>query len=221
MWNKQNWASICLLAVLSGFLIFEPAMAQDEATDEHAPKIFDGFYAGVDIGRQNVIGGSLVNGIDVLAQDSRTVVSFFGGFRKQFAGGFVLGAEGGYGVMDGDLALADPANQLFVAYDNNSQFHYGLILGHTLGSKKDMLLFGYVSEVSRSFDVAISSAGSAFTQTDEQGLLRFGAGIEKHVAGPFLVRATAGTSRADFGGAVTNIDPATKFDASAALIVQF
>lgn len=221
MRKRQNLVLVCLFAGLGAVQIVNPAMAQDETLGEVAPKIFDGFYVGVDFGRQNVIGGSLVNGVDVLSQKSKAVVSFFGGFRKQFAGGFVLGAEGGYGILDGDLALADPANQLFVAYDNNSQFHYGLILGHTVGAEKDILLFGYVSETSRSFDVAVLSAGTAFTQRDEQGLLRFGAGIEKHIAGPFLLRATAGTSRADFGGRPTNIDPTTKFDASAAVIIQF
>ncbi len=221
MSNKQNWAWMCLLVVLGVFQLFDPVMAQDEAPDKQAPKIFDGVYIGVDYGRQNLIGGSLVNGVDVLAQQSRGVVSFFGGVRKQFAGGFVLGAEGGYGILDGDLAFADSANQLFVAYDSDSQFHYGLILGHTIGAKKDLLLFGYVSEVSRSFDVAVLSAGVAFTQRDEQGLLRFGGGVEKHIAGPLLLRATAGLSRADFGGRPTNIDPETRFDASAAIILQF
>ncbi len=182
-------------------------------------KVFDGLYGGVDFSRQNVIAGSLVGGVDILQEDNKFIASAFGGYRKQF-GSIVIGVEGGYGRFDGELLLSDPSQQLAIAYESNSQTHYGAILGYAFGTEQDTLAFGYVSEVSRKFDVAIVSAGQSFVQRDRQGILRFGAGLEKRISGPFHARLTAGASRADFNQ-VTNIDPGIEFEFGAAFIFQF
>ena len=42
---------------------------QGEAKN-NTEKVFDGFFGGVDIGSQNIFGGSFIDGIDVLAQES-------------------------------------------------------------------------------------------------------------------------------------------------------
>ena len=68
------------------------ALAQDKA--------FSGLYGGVEVGRQNIIGGSLIDDIDVLTQDTRTVLGFQGGLRYQFDMGFLIGIEGSIGLMD-------------------------------------------------------------------------------------------------------------------------
>lgn len=170
------------------------------------------------MGRQHVIGGSLVDGVDTLQQDSRIVASGFGGLRLQF-GGVVVGGELGLGRTDGDLVLEDPSRLLRVDYENDRQWYWALTAGHTIGG--NTLLFGYLSEVSRDFDVTIRRAGSTVVQQDGQGLLRFGAGIEQRVFGPLHLRATAGTSRADFGGRATNIEVGRRLEASVGVILQF
>ncbi|MGE0863153.1 MAG: hypothetical protein AB7P34_04555 [Vicinamibacterales bacterium] len=179
---------------------------------------FSGLYVGADAGRQHIIGGSLVDDVDTLQEDSRIVASVFGGVRGQFRG-FVLGAELGFGRTDGDLVLADSSRQLTVDYINDSQWNWTLNAGHTIGPRT--LLFGYVSEVTRQFDVTLLRAGVTTEQRDEQGLLRFGGGIEQRIAGPLRLRATIGTSRADFGDRQTNIEIGRRLDASIGLVLQF
>lgn len=179
---------------------------------------FSGPYAGVEVGRQQIIGGSLVDSVDTLTQEDRLVVTGFGGWRFQ-ARGFVLGGELGVGRTDGDLLLANPSRALLIDYKNSSQWHWGLHAGHTLGSRT--LLFGYLSEASRSFDVSISRLGRITVQQDEQGILRFGGGLEQRLIGPLHVRGTLGTTRADFGGRSTNIEIERRLESSVALVLQF
>lgn len=179
---------------------------------------FSGLYFGVDVGKQHVIGGSLVDAVDTLQEDSRVVASVFGGLRGQFQG-FVVGAQLGFGRTDGDLVLSEPSRLLTVDYKNDSQWHWTLNAGHTIGPRT--LLFGYLSEVTREFDVTILRAGVTTEQHDEQGLLRFGGGIEQRLAGPLRLRATLGTSRADFGDRQTNIEIGRRLDASIGFVLQF
>ncbi len=179
---------------------------------------FNGLYLGADAGRQHVIGGSLVDSVDTLQDDSRVVASVFGGVRGQVRG-FVVGAELGFGRTDGDLVLNDPSRQLTVDYVNDSQWNWMLNAGHTIGSRT--LLFGYLSEVTRKFDVNIMRAGVTTGQQDEQGLLRFGGGIERVMTGPLRLRATIGTSRADFGDREANIEIGKRVEASIGLVIQF
>ncbi len=193
-------------------------LAAVPARGQSGNKTFSRLYVGVEAGRQHVIGGSLVDGVDTLQDDSRTVVTVFGGLRGQI-GGLVLGAELGLGRTDGDLVLQEPGRLLTVDYKNNSQWNWTLNAGHTLDAKT--LVFGYVSEVTRKFDVTILRAGQRTMQGDEQGLLRFGAGVERVLAGPLRLRATAGTSRADFGGRQTNVEIGKRLDAAVGVVFQF
>ncbi len=179
---------------------------------------FSGPYAGVEFGRQHIIGGSLVNGVDTLQEDSRLVTSFFGGFRVEVKR-FVVGGDAGIGLMDGDLSLNDPAQALSVDYRAGSQWHWALHAGYAV--RPATLVFGYLSEVTRSFDVTVTQSGHATPQEDEQGMLRFGGGVEQRLRGPLHLRVTAGTSRADFGGQPTNIDVNRRFEFGAGLVLQF
>lgn len=187
------------------------------ASAAHA-QTFSGPYAGLEFGRQHVIGGSLVDGVDTLQEDSRLVSSGFAGLRVQ-AARFVVGGELGVGRMDGDLRLTDPARALAVDYLNDGQWHWGLQAGYAV--RDHTLLFAYLSEVTRTFDVTITRSGLTTPQQDEQGLLRFGAGLEQRVAGPLHLRVTAGTSRADFGGRPTNLTIGRRLEAAGGLVVQF
>lgn len=180
---------------------------------------FNGFYAGVEVGRQNIIGGSLVGGIDTLQQDSRTVLSFPLGWRTQ-AGRVVFGVEFAYGRADGDLERIEPAAGLRITYENETQTQIGGTLGYALGARRRALLFAYLGEASRSFDVTIRLGNEVILQGDEQGLLRYGVGGEWAVSKRVRARATIGSSRASFGG-TTNIEPDKPLDASIGLFFQF
>jgi hypothetical protein len=181
-----------------------------------AAQTFRGPYIGVEVGRQHVIAGSLVDGVDTLQQDSRAVVTAFGGLRLQRAG-FVVGGDLGLGRMDGDLRLDDQSTS--IGYQGNSQWRWSLHGGRVFGART--LVFGYLSEVTRKFDVTITRGGVESSQQDEQGMLRFGGGIEFQVKGPWHITATAGSSRADFGGRPTNIDIGRRLEIAAGLTVQF
>ncbi|MEZ5416097.1 MAG: hypothetical protein R2708_02000 [Vicinamibacterales bacterium] len=179
---------------------------------------FSGPYVALDASRQHVIGGSLVDGVDTLQDDVRRVTSAAVGLRGH-VGPVVVGGELGKGRLDGALQLEDLSRGLVVDYDTSSQWHWALTAGRAVGD--GALLFGYVSEVTRSFDVTMRRAGGDVSQDDEQGLLRFGLGWEQRVAGPLHLRLTAGTSRADFGGRPTNIEPGRRFEAGVGAVFQF
>jgi hypothetical protein len=177
---------------------------------------FSGPYVGVEGGVQHIIGGSLVDGIDTLQDGSRAVVSGIAGWRVQTRK-IVFGGELGRGWTDGDLQLA--GQTLAVDYHNSSQWHWGLHGGYAIADRT--LIFGYLSEVTRAFDVTITQSGQTTTQQDEQGMLRFGAGVEQRLGSPLHLRVTAGTSRADFGGRATNIDVRRRFEIAAGIVFQF
>lgn len=189
-----------LAIVMSALIVATPVPA---FAGERA---FTGIFAGADVGRQSVVGGSLVSGVDVLSQDSRTVFSIVAGVCYQFEQGLVVGFEGSVGFLDGDLRLSDPSHQLEVGYRNDSQTTVGLNAGYALGPDRRWLLFGYISEATRKFDVTVEQAMTIFGQNDEQGMLRFGAGVERQVFRHLHLRMNVGTQRADFGGQQTNIE---------------
>ena len=193
-------------------LSWRPPAALAQATH------FTGPYLGFELSRQHVIGGSLVDGVDTLQDDMRVVASVLGGLRRAI-GRLVVGGELGLGRMDGDLVLHDPARDLRVAYANPGQWHWAVAAGPTLGP--GTLLYAYVSEVTRQFDVAVVQRGATVSQEDEQGLLRFGLGLERRMARGAHVRVAAGTSRADFGGRRTNIVPGRRLELTVAALWQF
>ena len=188
------WLWVLGLAALPGALA-----AQDRS--------FHGLYLGVEAAREDFIGGSFVNGTDFLAQETRTVVSLVAGARYQTSIGIVVGAEGTRGWTDGDLALEDPANDLSIEYANGSQTSLGGMVGYATGASKSVLIFAWASEVTRNFDVRAVQSGTSFIQEDEQGMLRYGLGIEVAAVRYLRLRFKIGKGRADFGDAITNITP--------------
>jgi hypothetical protein len=202
----------CVAAHAIGAL---PAAAQP------AEKPFSGLYAGAEAGVLNVIGGSLVNGVDTLAQDTRGALTIVVGGRYQFTNRLVLGVEFGAGWEDGDLSLDDSTSGARVEYANDTHTRIGGIVGVVLGASRRTLVFGYLNELSRSFDVTITQATGTTTQQDEQGLLRYGGGVEQRIARRLTLRATVGSSRADFGGRTTNITPDTPLEAAVGVLFRF
>ncbi|MBM3512134.1 MAG: porin family protein [Alphaproteobacteria bacterium] len=187
------------------------------AADPH----FDGPYVGLDAARQNTIAGALVAGIDTLAQSTRSVASINAGYRMAFSGGVVAGVERNYGLTDGDLKLDDTANRLTIDYANSRQYGFGIQGGYAFGAESGTLVFAYLSETKRSFDVTIRRPLGVGTQRDKQRLLRYGVGLEQQVSGAFSIRGLIGLSRADFGSRRTNIDPSDKVDLAFGVAYQF
>ncbi len=185
-------------------------------------KYFDGFYLGIIAGSQNVFGGSFVDGKDVLAQESRFVIEIPIGYRLQFfKNKLVGGAELSFGITDGDLMHNDPTVPLNIKYKNNSQFSYGLIVGYVFGKQKNWTTFIYANETKRKFNVLIKDANYTFNQTDKQGMLRYGLGLEAQVFRGLHVLIKAGRLSVDFGDLETNIDVEDKYDFMAGAIYQF
>jgi len=213
MIQKQLLTAWLALFVGIAVLIIPDRMpAQDKA--------FSGPYAGGEVGRQNIIGGSLIDNIDFLSHDTRRVFALQAGARYQFDFGLVVGIEGSVGRMDGKLALSDPAKQLDITYDNDRQTTVGLISGFALGPQKRWLLFGYLSEATRKFDVMIKREGTRFEQRDEQGFLRFGIGVEKQFLNRLNLRISAGSGRAAFGDRQTNMKVTRKVEFGVAALIQ-
>lgn len=187
-----------------------------------SPKWFDGFYVGANVGSQNLFGGSLVEGKDILAQESRFVAEAFTGFRKQLLKGrLLIGAELQLGFTDGDLMYDDPSRPLKISYENNFQSGYGLTAGGVLGKRKNVLAYIYAFETERKFDVAIRDAFGSYKQKDEQGMLKYGIGIEGHVWKGLNARAAFGRLRVDFGDLETNINVEDKWDVAVGVVYQF
>ena len=207
---RRHAIGVALFGVLGAASAIE---AQDRA--------FHGAYLGVEAAREDLIGGSLVDGVDVLAQDDRGVLSVVGGARYQASWGLVIGAEGTVGATDGELAYTSPDGGLSVQYSNSRQTSLGAQVGYAFRSSMPVLLFAYASEVTRRFDVRVTQGASAFDQTDEQGMLRYGIGTEIEVVRGLLMRARIGSGRADFGSAITNFAPEPAPQFGFAVVYQF
>jgi len=198
-----------------------PALGMLPASVEAQDRSFHGVYLGAEAGREDFIGGSYVDGTDVLAQETRGVLSVVAGARYQTSGGLVLGFEGTWGSTDGNLTMADPGSGLSIDYANDSQTSLGATIGYALGGSKSVHVFAYASEVTRHFDVHVVQGATEFTQEDEQGMLRYGLGIEAVPVRRLHVRFKVGSGRADFGDATTNITPEHPLQFGLGVALQF
>jgi hypothetical protein len=177
-------------------------------------------FLALDGGVQNIIGGALVSGVDVLSQARRTVGTVSLGVRAESSFGLVAGFDVGVGVARGNLRLVDPDGPLEVSYKNRTQRHWNVMVGQALGPARETTIHLYLSEVSRSFEVDVNEAGARYHQRDGQGLLRFGVGIEREVTSATALRLRVGTSRADFGGRRTNITPSRLVDVMVGMAIR-
>ena len=190
--------------------------AQSETQVDHS-----GLYIGLNGGIQNLFGGSFVNDIDILAQESRFVSEIPFGYRWQlFNSRFIAGLEVHIGFTDGKLSHQDANEPLEITYKNKFQSGKGITLGVALGRNRDWILFGYAHETKRKFDVDIRQREFRFQQTDKQGMLKYGFGVEKNLFNKFNIRGTFGALNVDFGDLPTNIDVEDKFDFTLGFIYQ-
>lgn len=183
---------------------------------------FKGFYSGALAGSQNIFGGSYVEGRDVLAQKSGFVIEFPIGFRLQaLKQSMVLGLEFSLGFTDGDLLHTDDPKPLTIKYSNSFQRGFGGMAGWVPGRKKNLLVFAYLNETKRKFEVEIRDRHGVYKQKDKQGMLKYGLGMEWPITKFLHIRGSAGLMRVDFGERITNINVEDKADVMAGLIFQF
>jgi|CXWL01.1.fsa_nt_gi hypothetical protein len=212
--RMSGLAGSVAFAAAFGFMVGD-ATAQS-IDNEHE---FGGLYVGGVVEHKNIIAGAQVGGVDMLAQESRLGIGLIGGWRHQFSNGLVIGVEGGWGAEDATLDLAVPASGLNIEYDNGAYWRLGASIGFVVGPEDRTLLYAYVHETTRDFDVTIRQAGNTFRQQDEQGLLAYGVGIERRLTARTSVRGELGTSRAEFDGP-TNVDPDQPIDVSLGLLFR-
>ena len=208
---------------LIGTLLLASAIGpvHSEAANDADQDSFDGFYLGVSLASQNVWGGSMIGGIDVLTEDRRVIAEASLGWRHRISENWVAGVEVQAGLLDGDLRRERYSGGVSIEYANNSQLGYGVNLGRTLGSDRRHLLYAYAYETRRDFDVTIHHPSHGiFNQSDEQGFLRYGFALETIWSQRLRTKLALGTYRVDFVDTRTNIDIGTDLDISIGLVYQ-
>jgi hypothetical protein len=198
---RVKW--VCGLGVLAAALApWHMAQAEDAQADP-----FGGFYVGLAIASQNVWAGSLIDGVDVLTEDRRTVAEVSLGWRGRVFGDWFLGFEVQAGFLDGDLRRDEAPDGPSIDYTNDLQVGFGVSFGRIVGSSGRHILYAYAYETERDFDVMITDPRyGTFTQSDEQGFLRYGFALERAWTDRLRWKFAIGTYRVDFGDAQTNID---------------
>ncbi|NAY93390.1 hypothetical protein GTQ34_15880 [Muricauda sp. JGD-17] len=213
----KNNITLTFLVLIIIFLI-----ATHDVRGQLHSENFDGFYIGLTSGIQNIFAGSLIQGEDILAQDSRFVLEIPIGFRKQIVNDrLLIGGEVHYGFADGNLKHIDMERELVIDYNFKSQYGFGITLGYVIGNKKNYLLYVYGNETKRKFDNSILSSNVSFSQKDKQGMLRYGLGFEWAFFKKLHARLSAGKLRVDFGDIQTNIDVEDQLDYNIGLLYQF
>lgn len=211
---------IVTLALLGLSQIAVDVHAQKDSLNLHVDKWFDGIYFGLAAGSQNIFGGSYVNNVDILAQDTRLVTDLAVGFRKEILNNrLVVGAEFQVGFMNGNLDYKD--NNYSIKYKNNSQSAIGLAIGTAFSRKRNLHFFVYANETTRKFKVEVKDSFGSFRQLDEQGMLKYGIGFESHITKSLNARIYAGRLRVDFGDLTTNIDVEGTTDLMFGIVYQF
>jgi hypothetical protein len=194
-------------------------------TQERQPT-FSGLLLAVDGARQSVIAGALHAGVDVLHQQTKFAALGSIGVRGQLPIGTVIGIELGAGPLHSRFVQSEPAMDIRVRYLGSRQRSIGAQLGQVVGARRRSLIYAYAYEMTRTFDVTIegpfggSSTFPVTGQRDEQGILRFGLGVERMANDWLSVRVNAGTARADFGNRPTNIDVSRPFEFGVGLVAR-
>lgn len=195
---------------------------QQTATNDNTSLNFQGVYIGLNAGVQNVFAGSFVNNMDILAQESLFVSEMAIGYRTYLLKNrLVVGLEYSLGFLDADLEHVDNSQPLRIQYESSQQSSFGLTVGILPGSKKRLLIFLYANETKREFQVDIDQPPYNFNQTDRQGMLKYGIGLEHQIFPGIAIRSTYGRLNVDFGELETNIDVEDKQDFTLGFTFQF
>lgn len=182
------------LLVLSCFWM--TGYSQGKEPDSGNPRNFEGLYIGVNTGMQSVFSEALINEQSVPQQDSRWTAEVLIAHRWQFLNDrIVFGLEVQVGLTDGDLARSFTGlRQLDISFTNNSQASLGYTMGYVSGVERKLLLYTYLYQIRRSFDVTLTEDGNVIEwQRDSQTAVRYGLGLEYNLGGQFSTRLGVGS----------------------------
>ncbi len=193
------------------------AYGQEKAAISEGSRKFEGLYIGINTGVQSVFSEALIDEQRVPEQDSRWTAEFLIAHRWQFLNDrIVFGLEVQLGLTDGDLDRSFTGfRQLDINFTNNSQASLGYSMGYVSGKKKNILLYTYLHQIRRSFDISLTEDGSIIAwQRDSQTALRYGLGLEYNLGRQFSTRLSLGSQNLKI-----NVDEATEF--TLGVIYQF
>ncbi|WP_448550219.1 outer membrane beta-barrel protein [Thalassotalea fusca] len=163
-----------------------------------------GFYAGVGLSSQNYFSGALLDGIDVLQQESVLVKELLLGWKMPINRNWFLGIEGVYGHATDPLFRQQ--QNIAIHYENTSHYSLGVQLSRYLNVQKSSAFLVYANLTDRRFELTINTANGTLNQTDGQSFLRYGIGYEHNLAHNWSWRITLGGNYATFGNLQTNIN---------------
>lgn len=167
---------------------------------------FEGLYLGVNTGIQNVFSGAIINELSVPEQSSRWVTEFFIAHRWQFLHDrIVFGLEVQVGLTDGNLTRSYGVfPKLDIDFANNSQAGLGYTLGYVVGRQQRLLIYSYLYQIRRTFDISLSDNGRILEwQRNSHTALRYGLGAEYRMAKSFSIRTALGTQSTDLDSPIT------------------
>ncbi|MCE7996229.1 MAG: hypothetical protein HEP71_29885 [Roseivirga sp.] len=174
--------------------------AQADGTLSADSRKFEGLYIGINSGTQSIFSTATINELSVPGQSSRWTAEFLIAHRWQFLNNrIVFGLEVQVGLTDGNLDRTfNGLRQLEIHFSNNSQTGLGYTLGYVAGEKQNLLLYTYLYQTRRNFDISLKDDGRVIQwQRDIQTVLRFGLGLEYNLGKRFSTRLTVGSQSPD------------------------
>lgn len=162
------------------------------------PRKFEGLYIGMNTGVQSIFSEAIINESSVPQQASRWTADFLIAHRWQFLNDrIVFGLEVQVGMADGNLERTYGTNpRLAINFTNNTQVGVGYTTGYVVGKQKKLLLYSYLYQVRRSFNITLRDDTRILRwQQDSQTLLRYGLGLEYNLSKHFSTRLALGSQR--------------------------
>lgn len=180
-------------------------ISQDRPSNPVELRKFEGLYIGINTGLQSIFSEAIINELSVPQQDSRWTAEFFIAHRWQFLNDrIVFGLEVQIGLADGNLNRTyGIVPELNISFNNSNQAGLGYTFGYVWGPKQDLLLYTYLYQTRRNFDITLSTEDRILLwQSDIQTALRYGLGIEYNLDGRFSLRAAIGTQNPDLNNGI-------------------
>ncbi|GAB5523393.1 MAG: hypothetical protein Roseis2KO_12650 [Roseivirga sp.] len=174
------------------------AYGQETSSDPVNPRKFEGLYIGVNTGVQSIFSEAIINESSIPQQASRWTADFLIAHRWQFLNDrIVFGLEVQVGMADGDLDRTFGTNPgLAISFANSTQVGVGYTFGYVIGKQKKLLLYSYLYQVRRSFNITLrDDTRILLWQQDSQTVLRYGLGLEYNLSKHFSTRLGLGSQR--------------------------
>lgn len=191
------------------------ALPTNASAQRNGERYFDGLYLGAEGGYARLdvdvdLGG--IEGVeDLTFDDDALYYGAFLGWRRQLSSGWVVGFEARLGDSTGktNQTLAIMAGEAVLTIDTDLGRHVGgdVIVGHTIGSEEDILLFASAGYANVKFRADIEIRPSETTDmifdpiqisdSDGEHGYRLGGGAEFRLTDNLHLRATGSFLDAD------------------------